>query len=273
MKDVTSVVPSDEINFSEVQLKTGVRLHYAERGKKDGEVIIFLHGYTDSWYSFSSVLSLLSTEYHAFSLTQRGHGDSEKPNHYGFNEFAADVEAFMIELGIEKATIVGHSMGSFIAQRVAINYADRVTRLVLIGSAPSAVKNEGIQEFQEVVGSLEDPIDREFVHEFQSSTLHNPVPDEFLETVVSESMKVPARVWKEALGELSKVDHSDQLHQISTPTLIVWGDNDDFFTQEEQETLTSLIPNSTFKIYREVGHGTHWEKPQEFVNDLEEFLQ
>ncbi|MFX0156005.1 MAG: alpha/beta fold hydrolase, partial [Candidatus Hodarchaeota archaeon] len=87
-----------------------------------------------------------------------------------------------------------------------------------------------------------------------------------------ESMKVPARVWKEALAELGKVDHSDQLHQINLPTLIIWGDHDDFFTQEDQKTLTNLIPHPTFKLYEETGHGTHWEKPQEFVNDLEEFM-
>ena len=60
-------------------LSTGVRLHYAERGNRGGEAIIFLHGYSDSWFSFSRVLPLLSPSYHAFALTQRGHGDSDKP--------------------------------------------------------------------------------------------------------------------------------------------------------------------------------------------------
>ncbi|MCK4687306.1 MAG: alpha/beta hydrolase [Candidatus Lokiarchaeota archaeon] len=263
----------DEIKFKMAQLETGVRLHYAERGKMDGEVIIFLHGYTDSWYSFSTVLSLLSTEYHAYSLTQRGHGDSEKPDRYNISDFAADIKAFMDELGIEKASIVGHSMGSFVAQKVAIDYADRVKRLVLIGSAPSAINNQSLLEFQEFVGTLEGPIDRKLVYEFQSSTLLNPVLDEFLEKVVSESMKVPARVWQEALAGLSKVDHKDQLHKINAPTLIIWGDHDDFFTQEEQETLKNRISNSTFKLYPDVGHGLHWEKPQEIVNDIEKFMQ
>ena len=60
-------------------LSTGVRLHYAERGDRGGEAIIFLHGYSDSWFSFSRVLPLLSPSYHAFALTERGHGDSDKP--------------------------------------------------------------------------------------------------------------------------------------------------------------------------------------------------
>ena len=50
------------------------------------------------------------------------------------------------------------------------------------------------------------------------------------------------------------------------------GEYDDFFIREDQDTLISLIPNVTFKFYEGTGHGTHWEKPQEFVNDLEEFM-
>ena len=59
-----------------------------------GEAIVFLHGYSDSWFSFSRVLPLLSPEYHAFALTQRGHGDSDKPQCcYTLVDFAADVDA------------------------------------------------------------------------------------------------------------------------------------------------------------------------------------
>src|SRR5919107_2211171 len=123
----------NDVEFATTQLATGVRLHYAERGDPTGEAIIFLHGYSDSWFSFSQVLPLLSSEYHAFALTQRGHGDSDKPECcYTPDDFAADVDAFMDAVGIEEATLVGMSGGSFIAQRVALDYPHRVSRLVLI---------------------------------------------------------------------------------------------------------------------------------------------
>ena len=83
-------------------LATDVTLHYAERGDREGEAIIFLHGYSDSWYSFGRVLPLLSPEYDAFALTQRGHRDSDKPEcRYTVDDYAADVDAFMDALGIE----------------------------------------------------------------------------------------------------------------------------------------------------------------------------
>src|SRR3712207_6783849 len=146
-------------------LSTGVRLHYAEQGDRAGEAIVFLHGYSDSWYSFSRVLPLLSPEYHAFALTQRGHGDSDKPECcYTPEDFAADVEAFMEVVGIEVATLVGASTGALFAQREVLSYPHRVSRLVLIGAQTPA--NEAVLGLVEEVRVLEDPVPTEFVREF-----------------------------------------------------------------------------------------------------------
>ena len=90
------------IRLARTPLATGPTLHYAEQGDRSWEPIIFLHGYSDSWYSFGRVLPLLSPEYDAFALTQRGHRDSDKPECcYTVDDYAADVDAFMDALGIE----------------------------------------------------------------------------------------------------------------------------------------------------------------------------
>src|SRR5829696_3655348 len=160
-------------------LSTGVHLHYAERGDRRGEAIIFLHGYSDSWSSFSRVLPLLSPEYHAFALTQRGHGDSDKPQCcYTPDDFAADVDAFMDAVGLEEATLVGASTGALFAQRVALSYPRRVSRLVMIGAQTPA--NEDVMGLVEETRALEDPVPAEFVRGFQESTIYQPVPQEFL---------------------------------------------------------------------------------------------
>ena len=119
----------NEVQFSTTQLATGVTLHYAEKGDPTGEAIIFLHGYSDSWFSYSRVLPLLSPEYHAFALTQRGHGDSDKPECcYTPDDFAADVDAFMDAVGIEEATLVGASTGALFAQRAAPRWPSGLDR-------------------------------------------------------------------------------------------------------------------------------------------------
>jgi pimeloyl-ACP methyl ester carboxylesterase len=256
-------------------LSTGVSLHYAEQGDKAGEAIVFLHGYSDSWFSFSRMLPLLSPEYHAFALTERGHGESDKPECcYTVDDFASDVDGFMDAVGIGKATLVGHSGGSFMAQRVALRYPHRVSRCVLIGSATTLLNNEGLRELGKEMLALEDPVPPEFVREFQESTIYYPVPEEFLETVVSESLKLPARVWRDYWeGVVLTVDHAARLDGIGVPTLILGGEQDALFPREEQERLAAAIPGATLKLYPETGHAVHWERPEWVVRDLEAFIK
>jgi non-heme chloroperoxidase len=262
------------LRFADVSLKTGVRLRYAEAGAADAPPVILLHGYTDSSFSFSRVLPALAQKYHVYALDQRGHGDSERPaGGYAITDFAADVLAFMDAKGLRRATVVGHSMGSFVAQQVAASAPERVERLVLVGSA-TTLQNDTVAELRRAVEALGDdaPVPEKFVREFQTSTVHAPLPDEFLDRVVAESRKVPARVWRAAMAGFFADDPANRLGQIKAPTLIVWGDRETVFPRAEQDALVQTIGNATLKVYAETGHSPHWERPEEFVKDLDEFM-
>jgi non-heme chloroperoxidase len=138
---------------------------------------------------------LLSPEYHAFALTIRGHGDSDKPECcYTLDDFAADVDAFMEAVGVAEATLVASSGGSFVARRMALDHPHRVSRLDLSASGVTLLDNEAVMGLGEEMLALEDPISPEFVREWQEVNVYNPVPDEFFATVVTESLKLPARV-------------------------------------------------------------------------------
>jgi pimeloyl-ACP methyl ester carboxylesterase len=256
-----------------VTLDNGVTLQYAEHGHGRGQVVIFLHGYTDSWFSFSEVLDRLPARYHGYALSQRGHGDSDKPlTGYEMADFAADVAAFMDHFGIRRAAVVGHSMGSVIAQRFTLDYPERVSKLVLIGASANP-GNPGLVEFLDFVQTLEDPLDPAFVYDFQASTLFGPVPPAFLATVVSESLKVPVRVWQAALAGLVAEDTRSELGSIAAPTLILWGDKDTIFPLSDQLELQAGIPGATLTIYQDVGHGLHWEQPGRAAADIAAFLR
>lgn len=260
------------IRFGKQSLSTGVELRYAEQGDPAGPVLLCLHGYTDSWFSFQRVLELLPPSYHVFALDQRGHGDSERPETgYSMVDFARDAVAFMEAQGIDRATVIGHSMGSFIAQQVALLAAERVERLVLIASATVGSSPSTIYAQQEVQ-TLTDPVTRQFVYDFQVSTIYAPVPDAFLDQVIVESMKLPARVWQAAADGLLAAGVAAELKQITAPTLVLWGEQDEVFSRAEQEALAEAIPNATLKLYAETGHGLHWERPQQFVADLLAFI-
>ena len=261
--------------FATAHLSTGLRLHYAEQGDREEEAIIFLHAYADSWFSYGRVLPLLSPAYQAFALDQRGHGDSDKPECcYAADDYAADVDAFMEAVGIDEATLVGDSSGGLIAQRVALDYPHRVSRLVLIGSPTTLVGNEAVMEWWESLRTLEDPIPPEFVRDLLESIIHHPVPEEFLERAISQSLKVPARVWRDYWeGVVLGVDDTARLGEIGAPTMILWGEWDALLPREEQERRAAAIPDATLLVYPETGHLAHWVRPGWVVRDLEAFLK
>ena len=131
---------------------------------------------------------------------------------YESRVFARDVANFMDTLGIERAVIVGHSMGATVAQRFAVDYPQRVRALVSRRRILSRVRpTTELRKFLEEVPALKDPIDPGFVRDFQQSTLAQPVPPEFFDTVVGEAMKVPARVWQAALQPYLAMDFSTDL--------------------------------------------------------------
>ena len=99
------------------------------------------------------------------------------------------------------------------------------------------------------------------------------VPPAFLETVVRESLKLPARVWRAVLLEgLLEADFSGELDKIEAPTLIVWGDQDDL-TRSGQEALVAAISGSRLVVYPGAGHGVHWEEPELVADDIATFVK
>ena len=257
-----------------VSLPTGVRLRYVERGEPSGRPLIFLHGYTDSSFSFSRVLPLLGEDTRALALDLRGHGDSGRPaGGYDLGDFAADVVAFMDELQIERATLIGHCMGSLVAQRVALDAPARVERLVLVSSMTSARRIEGVAELRQAVESLGDAVPAAFAREFQEGTVCAPLPEGFMDGVVAESLKVPARVWRAALAGLLAEDHAAHLGRIDAPTLLIWGDRDALLGRAEQDALAAAIAGARLVVYPETGHSPQWERPERVARDLEAFLR
>lgn len=261
-------------NIKSVELSTGVTLQYVEQGDPSGTPMILLHGLSDSWHSYELVLPHLPESIHAFALTQRGHGDSSRPETaYSYHDFATDVAAFIDTLQLEAAVVVGHSMGSTIAQRFAIDYPERLLGLVLIGSFFSLQSSQAPRELWKVVSTMEDPVDPDFVRGLQESTLAQPVPAAFFETIVQESLKLPARVWREVVRSNMQDEFSEELSKIESPTLLAWGDQDGMVPRSDQDAQTEAIPDARLVVYEGAGHGLHWEEPERFASDLVSFTE
>jgi pimeloyl-ACP methyl ester carboxylesterase len=259
--------------FGRVELETGIHMHVAEMGDAAGVPIILLHGYSDSWFSFSRVLPLLGDRYRLYALDLRGHGNSDRPaSGYLMRDLAEDVVAFMDAKRIARATIIGHSMGSFVAQQVAIAAPRRVSRLVLIGSVTEPRKFGDFMALKAAVETLPEPVPYEFARDFQVSTIHKGVSDAFLKRAIAESLKMPARVWRELMKGMLATEPALALGRTQIPTLVVQGEKDTYAIRSEQDALVALIRTAKLKIYRDTGHALHWERPRQFARDLRAFM-
>jgi non-heme chloroperoxidase len=256
-----------------MKLPTGPVLQYVQHGTPRGIPMILLHGVTDSWRSFETVLPLLPPSIRAVAITQRGHGDSARPESgYRTRDFASDAAALAVALDLGPAIVAGHSMGSTNALRFALDYPERTRGLVLAATSATYRQNPGIVAFYEsTVAGLTDPIDPAFAREFQESTLGGTIHPDFLEVVVGESLKVPAQVWRASFEGLLEDDFVSEFGRVRVPTLIVWGDRDGFGPREQQDALLSAIPGSRLVVYEGAGHALHWEQPERFAADLADF--
>ena len=261
------------IKFAELPNK--LKIPYVDQGDPSGIPLILLHGYADSWRSFDLLLPHLPKSIRAIALTQRGHGDASRPpGGYRSHDFAMDLAAFMDTLQIAAAVITGGSSGGFVARRFAIDFPERTLGLVFLGSPFILRDKQGVLDLWEsTISKLTDPIDPGFVREFQMSTGTQAVPKAFLETMVQESLKIPANVWKTTFEGLLEDTSSGELVEIKAPTLMIWGDKDTIVPRSDQEQLLARIEGSQLAVYPEAGHAIYWEQPVQDASDLAMFVE
>ena len=247
-------------------------LNYRSQGSAGDETVVLLHGWPDSCHSYSRVMPLISTRCRAIAPDMRGFGDSDKPETgYTIPELAADVAALLDRLGIERATLVGHSFGSFVARRVAEAYPGRVSRLVLIGSGFRAA-NDVTRSVLDELRTLPDPVPESFARAFQASTIHIPLDGGFFDELIAESLKLPSRLWPRLLSGLLAFDDVEALGRVVCPTLLLWGDRDALFSRADQDRLLAALPDARLRIYEQTGHCPNWERPDAVAADILRFI-
>lgn len=103
------------------------------------------------------------------------------------------------------------------------------------------------------------------------STSPELLPEDFVDTLITESLKVPARVWQQTLRGLIDTDLRANLKRITAPTLLIAGDGDSF-ASDDQQAMLDAIPRARLTLYRGVGHGVHLAYPKRVVSDIVDFL-
>jgi pimeloyl-ACP methyl ester carboxylesterase len=308
-----------------IALSTGITMRYHEVGPSSGPAVFLLHGYTDTSRSLSLVMAALHRLQPQLDLIApdlRGHGQSSMPTGAGCAadpgscfrpiDFARDIVAFMDQRHIRRATFVGHSMGTLVAQELGLSFPDRVSKLVLISTA-----TEGQSE-PAVVGLLYGLIDPVWAPAFVAAGYTWPngayavspegvVPgfDDFLSfswdadavadptfvsQVISETSATAAGTWLGALEGIVATDNTQRLEHLRTPTFAVWATQDAVFSRDiEQQLIDSLTiaaQNGGSFWWKQYGvlsppadgsqtdfaHNVVWEAPGALALDIASFL-
>ena len=247
-----------------IMLPNRVRLAYAELGNRDGPPLLLLHGWTDSSRAWTIVAPHL-TDHRLLIPDQRGHGASAAPDCcYATADFVHDAILFLDAKGIERVDVVGHSLGSIIAQRLAAEHPQRVGKLVLIGSTALPPVERGDWLWREVM-AFEPPLDPRlpFLRQWSAAASPTPVDADYVEHADAEAAAVPLVVWKSVLRELADVPAGRFAANIAAPTLILSGGKDSLFPPEHHRALAALMPGAKAHIFPELGHNLIVERPHE----------
>ena len=261
-----------------VALPDGVTLAYVQLGDPHGIPVVLIHGYTDSDLDWAPLVPYLSKDFRLVIVDLRGHGASSKPECcYTRLDFAYDVKLLLDALGIERADIVGHSLGSIIAQTFAEYWPQRTLRVVLISSTggppPGSRPRKPQFDYAAAIRRLHEPIepDSAFMKEWWASP--KPVDPQFLRRQRRNAAGIPLQVWLAVLDQgLVDSDLQRTLPRLRAPTLLIWGSADPIMEPPVRQTLRRALPHAKVVIFPGLGHNPFWEDPRACAAVIDGFL-
>lgn len=266
----------------------GYRRAYVDAGR--GPALLLIHGIGDSSDSWRSVVGELTLDHRVVAPDLLGHGRSEKPRaDYSVAAYANGMRDLLTVLNIERATVVGHSLGGGVAAQFAYQYPERCERLVLVGSGGigrtvspllrlAAVPGvelvmpflglppvrAGNRALGRLVASLGRGIGRD-VEEIIS------VVDALPNTSARRAILRTLRSGVDWRGQ--SITMLDRAYLVETiPTLLVWGEEDAIIPVGHARLAHAAMPGSRVEIFEEAGHFPHHTHPHRFVTVLREFL-
>jgi pimeloyl-ACP methyl ester carboxylesterase len=254
-----------------VKLANGISLAYVEMGDSEGSPTLLIHGYIDNSRSWSLVAPYMKKR-RLLAIDLRGHGKSDAPDCcYAYTDFADDASLFLDAMGIAKADVIGHSLGSLTAQLLAAQHPDKVRNLVLVSSTTAIGGGPGSWLWDNVM-PLTAPIDPE--SQFMKDWYANPntVDEDFLTRERTESAAVPIHVWRGVLWGTVIDDLTPIAPLVKAPVLVLWGEKDGLFDLTHQEKLEKAYPDAVFQVFSGAGHNMFWEFPDKAASLINDFL-
>jgi pimeloyl-ACP methyl ester carboxylesterase len=264
----------------------GIRVHYQEAGDRHAPAMVLIHGFASSTLSWSKVfLKLAAAGYRVIALDMLGYGYSAKPRNgeYTIPGQAKLLTRLLDHLDIPRAIFIGSSYGGAVAATCALDYPDRVEKLILVG----AVNNNRPLEFtlmrlfgSPVFGDVVSPLligSRRLLRRRMKQVYdrHSWVLDE--RRVDARHLPLRAAGTHRAIIRTVRGWDAERIsrdaHLITQPTLLLWGENDLEIPLADGERLHAEIPGSRLIVFLNCGHIPHEEYPEAFTNVVTGFCE
>lgn len=252
-----------------IQKINDIDIYYEQHGQ--GPDLVLIGGLTSDHQVWRSALRVLSEHFRVLIFDNRGAGRSGSPNYpYSIEMMAHDTLSLMTALSIEKAHVVGHSMGGGIAMQMALSAPERVEKLVIVCakakiSAISSMVFSMREKLQD--RGISSDILAEYVMPFlfAESFLRNTINiNGFSLWTQRNPFPQTPEGYKNQLAAAKSRDVTDELHVITAPALVIAGAEDMIATAKETHLLAASIKNCDYIAIDDCGHMPHVEKPQEF---------
>jgi pimeloyl-ACP methyl ester carboxylesterase len=265
----------------------GRRINYCDYGEaRDGSrPVVLVHGLAACWQCWLETIPRLAAEgRRVIAPDLPGFGDSAMPrDDISIEGYGRSVESLCDQLDLGQVVAVGHSMGGFTAAEFAIQYPDRVERLVLqaaAGISTNQVKREPLLAGARVVAAMSAAGAARSELIVTRPRLRWIV----LQTVMRHPSRIPADFAYElmvhsgregflpALDAIVSYDFRHRLSQIGCPTLVIWGREDVLVPAHDADEYARVIPEARKVVFEDTGHSPMMERPQTFNDCLAEFL-
>lgn len=259
----------------------GRRTHFIQRGQ--GTPVILIHGFNLDLNTWMKNLDALAARFEVYALDLWGQGYSTRePLSYGYDLFEEQLRLFMEALGLEKASLVGHSMGGGTAIVFALRNPGRVDKLVLVDATgiptrlPFRAKVFRLNGVAEFLMSL--PTDRVRRMNLEDIWIHDSNSlSEAIYRRLTRYQKI--RGTTESLLTILRADFFNTLEEeirelgkLQIPTLIVWGREDASLPVDNAQTMNGLIPGSRLQILDNAGHLANFDQADSFNELVLDFL-
>src|SRR5260221_4029268 len=238
-------------------------VRFAVRGPEGAPPLLLLHGLGDSLAGWAQVVGPLARRYRVHLIDLPGHGLSGRPPDWRLATLAASVAHYARDL--PEPILVGHSLGGWLALRLAIAQAIQPSRMVLVNPGGALLPREAMSSFRALVSAT----DRAGVRRYLEAAFHRaPVALRLFPKVIIEAM------WAEAAqGVLDAFSEADflreaELRTISFPLRIVWGARDRLLPQGTLDFFRRALPRAEVTLLPDIGHLPHLEAPRALARAL-----